>query len=157
MSLSSGAAALALSSMVAGGANFALFAGEVRRTVGAWFAATEIVRAAEVVCAPCPSVATAVSVYVPSDGVQTMLNALVVSVPIRIPFAKKSTFATVSFVSGAAALAFSVTVAGSANAELFAGAVRFTVGGWLPAATVTVRAAEVAWPPALSYAIAVSE
>jgi hypothetical protein len=57
--------------------------------------------------------------------------------------AKKSTLATVSFVSGAVAVALRVTLAGSAKLELFAGAVRFTVGGRLAALTVMVRGLEV--------------
>ncbi|KFB77423.1 MAG: hypothetical protein AW06_001461 [Candidatus Accumulibacter cognatus] len=76
-----------------------------------------------------------------------------VAVPISVVPWKNSTLLIVPSVS--AAVAVRGIAAGATKLAPAAGAVRLTVGAWLPACTVTVRAALVVTPPALSVAWAV--
>src|SRR5258705_9420691 len=85
-----------------------------------------------------------------------MLYGLVVSEPIGVVPAKKSTFAIVPLVS--LAEAETVTDAGAVKLAPSAGAVSETVGAWVAGAvTLTVRAPDVVVSPLSSRATALSE
>src|SRR5258705_2451696 len=84
-----------------------------------------------------------------------MLYGLVVSEPISVVPAKKSTLAIVP--SASLADADTVIDAGAVKLAPLAGAVNETVGAWFVPLTVMVRAADVVVAPASSVATAVSE
>ena len=84
------------------------------------------------------------------------LYGLVVSEPIGVVPAKKSTFVIVP--SASLAEAETVTDAGAVKLAPLAGAVSEAVGAWFDGGlTVTVRAADVVVAPSLSVATAVME
>src|SRR4051812_943750 len=93
---------------IGGVGKVAFVAGEVMLTVGGRFVSeTLIVLAVLVVWAPCPSVATAVMVYVPALMLEERLKGELLRVPSDAPLAKNSTL-TVSLDSPALTLAWKV-------------------------------------------------
>ncbi len=109
----------------------------------------------DVVLAPALSTATAVIVYEPAATLdQVTLYGAVVSLPISVAPAKKSTRDTVPSLS----LAFALTtnVAGAVAVAPLAGLVSDTVGGTFGAVTVTDTALDVLLAPWLSTATAVN-
>jgi hypothetical protein len=145
------ALAFALSAIVAGDVNVALFAGAVMLTVGA--AKTVIATALDVVDWFVLSVATAVMEYAPdAGGVQLTVNGLDVFDPSEFPAAKNSTLEIVPPVS--VAVAVSVTATPAPNVALFVGEVIETVGAG--GCTEILTGVDVVTPPLLSVALAVS-